>query len=104
PSRDMAAEFASLDIEKSPRQAPRVLDERTAYIMNTILRSVITDGSGRPANRAIDRNDIRGKTGTTNDAADLWFSGFNNDLLATVYIGYDTPSTLGRSEQAATVA
>jgi penicillin-binding protein 1A len=84
--------------------APRVIDERTAYIMNTILRSVITEGSGRPVARAIDRSDLAGKTGTTNDANDLWFSGFNGDIVTTVYVGFDQPQSLGRSEQAATVA
>jgi len=85
--------------------APRVINERAAYIMNTILRSVITDGSGRPANRTMpDREDIHGKTGTTNDANDLWFSGYNGNLVTTVYVGYDQPQTLGKSEQAATVA
>lgn len=85
--------------------APRVINERAAYIMNSILRSVITEGSGRPANRAMpDREDIHGKTGTTNDANDLWFSGFNGNLVTTVYVGYDQPQTLGKSEQAATVA
>lgn len=83
--------------------APRVLDPRTAYIMNTILRSVITDGSGRPAARAIDRSDLAGKTGTTNDANDLWFSGFNGNIVTTVYVGYDQVQSLG-DEQAATVA
>lgn len=85
-------------------QAPRVLDERTAYIMNSILRSVITEGSGRPVARAIKRNDLAGKTGTTNDANDLWFSGFNGDFVTTVYVGFDQPQSLGRQEQAATVA
>ena len=86
--------------------APRVIDERVAYIMNSILRSVITNGSGRPANRAMpDREDIHGKTGTTNDSKDLWFSGFNGNLVTTVYVGYDQPESLGdNSEQAATVA
>jgi penicillin-binding protein 1A len=86
--------------------APRVIDERTAYIMNNILRSVITNGSGRPANRAMpDREDIHGKTGTTNDSMDLWFSGFNGNLVTTVYVGYDQPESLGdNTEQAATVA
>lgn len=83
--------------------APRVIDERTAYIMNTILRSVITEGSGRGVERAINRQDLAGKTGTTNDATDLWFSGFNGDMVTTVYVGYDQPQSLGR-EQAATVA
>lgn len=84
--------------------APRVLDERTAYIMNSILRSVITEGSGRPVARAMKRNDLAGKTGTTNDANDLWFSGFNGEVVTTVYVGFDQPRTLGRYEQAATVA
>lgn len=87
-----------------PNPAEQVIDERVAYIMNSMLRSVITDGSGRPANRAIGRADLAGKTGTTNEAADLWFSGYNGDLLSTVYVGFDQPSSLGRSEQAATVS
>ncbi len=82
----------------------RVLDERTAYIMNTILRSVITEGSGRPVARAIKRSDLAGKTGTTNDANDLWFSGFNGEIVTTVYVGFDQPQSLGRQEQAATVS
>ena len=84
--------------------AEQVIDERVAYIMNSFLRSVITDGSGRPASRAMSRRDLAGKTGTTNDAADLWFTGYNGDLLSTVYVGFDQPASLGRSEQAATVA
>jgi penicillin-binding protein 1A len=88
----------------TPPETERVLDERTAYIMNSILRSVITEGSGRPVARAIKRNDLAGKTGTTNDANDLWFSGFNGDLVTTVYVGFDQPQSLGRHEQAATVA
>lgn len=84
--------------------APRVIDERTAYIMNTILRSVITEGSGRPVSRAMNRQDLAGKTGTTDDAVDLWFSGFNGDLVTTVYVGYDQPESLGQQEQAATVS
>ncbi len=87
----------------APPPAPRVLDERTAYLMNTILRSVITEGSGRPVARAISRNDLAGKTGTTNDANDLWFSGFNGEVITTVYVGFDQPQSLGRQEQAATV-
>jgi penicillin-binding protein 1A len=84
--------------------APRVIDERTAYIMNTILKSVITEGSGRPVSRAMNRSDLAGKTGTTDYAVDLWFSGFNADLVATVYVGYDQPQSLGSQEQAATVS
>ncbi len=84
--------------------APRVINEDVAYIMNTMLRSVITNGSGRRINREIGRSDLAGKTGTTNDNFDLWFSGFNADMVTTVYVGFDDPQTLGRDEQAATVA
>lgn len=84
--------------------APRVIEAGTTYIMNTMLRSVITDGSGRRINREIGRPDLHGKTGTTNDNFDLWFSGYNGDMVTTVYVGFDSPQTLGRDEQAATVA
>jgi penicillin-binding protein 1A len=84
--------------------APRVLDERTAYIMNSILKSVITEGSARSVDRAFERTDLAGKTGTTNDANDLWFSGFNGDIEATVYVGHDQPQSLGSNEQASSVS
>ena len=84
--------------------APRVIDIRTAYVMNTILHSVTTEGSGRAISRNFTRRDLAGKTGTTNDNKDLWFSGFNGDFETTVYVGYDQPEGLGRNEQAATVA
>ena len=84
--------------------APRVIEAGNTYIINTMLRSVITDGSGRRINREIGRPDLHGKTGTTNDNFDLWFSGYNGDMVTTVYVGFDSPQTLGRDEQAATVA
>ena len=105
-AQDVTEQIANDEVpELSPiSPAPRVIDERTAYIMNTMLRSVITEGSGRPVARAIDRSDLAGKTGTTNDAFDLWFSGYNGDIVTTVYVGFDQPQSLGRHEQAATVA
>ncbi len=93
------------DIESAPLPiAGRVIDERAAYIMNSILRSVLIEGSARAVKRAIDRDDLAGKTGTTNDQKDLWFSGFNGNIVTTVYVGYDQPQNLGSSEQAATVS
>src|SRR5690606_23535435 len=105
-AQEVTKQLANVEVpELAPvSPAPRVIDERTAYIMNTILRSVITEGSGRPVARAIKRSDLAGKTGTTNDAFDLWFSGFNGDIVTTVYVGFDQPQSLGRHEQAATVA
>ncbi|SFX32510.1 penicillin-binding protein 1A [Marinospirillum alkaliphilum DSM 21637] len=72
----------------------RVVDPRAVYTMHSILRDVIDDGTGRRA-QALDRGDIRGKTGTTNELHDAWFSGFNRDLVATVWAGFDQPSSTG---------
>ncbi|HTR01077.1 MAG TPA: PBP1A family penicillin-binding protein [Candidatus Acidoferrum sp.] len=83
--------------------APRVLDERTAYIMNSILKAVTTEGSARAVDRSFERTDLAGKTGTTNGPLDLWFSGFNGDVEATVYVGFDQPGNLGDNEQASNV-
>ena len=79
------------------RNAPRIIEERNAYIMNTIMQDVIRIGSAKKA-RALNREDIAGKTGTTNDQKDAWFSGFNPYMTTTVWVGFDSPSTMGRSE------
>lgn len=77
--------------------APRVIEARNAYIMTTLLQDVIRIGSGRQAN-ALNREDIAGKTGTTNEQKDAWFSGFNPNIATTVWVGFDQPSTMGRYE------
>ena len=77
--------------------APRVIEPRNAYIMTTIMQDVIRIGSGKKA-KALNREDIAGKTGTTNDQKDAWFSGFNPNIATTVWVGFDQPSTMGRSE------
>ena len=84
--------------------APRIIDERVAYILNSMLESVITEGSGNRVYRDLNRGDLRGKTGTTNGPQELWFSGFNKDIATTVFVGFDQPEPLGEREQGATVA
>ncbi|MCG8412754.1 MAG: transglycosylase domain-containing protein, partial [Pseudomonadales bacterium] len=84
--------------------APRVIDPRVAYIMNSMLRSVVVEGSGNRVQREIGRGDLMGKTGTTNGPQELWFSGFNRDIATTVFVGFDQPEPLGEREQGATVA
>lgn len=79
------------------RQAQRIIKPESALDMASILRDVIQVGTGRAA-LAIGRDDIGGKTGTTNDARDAWFSGFNGKLVAVAWVGFDQPSTLGRRE------
>lgn len=79
------------------RQAQRILKSQSAYDMANILRDVIVHGTGRAALK-IGRSDIGGKTGTTNDAKDAWFAGFNGKLVTIAWVGFDKPSTLGRRE------
>ena len=73
--------------------APRVIPEDLAFLMNTALRDVVQHGTAKAA-RALNRQDIAGKTGTTNDQVDSWFSGFNGELVATAWIGFDNPKSL----------
>jgi penicillin-binding protein 1A len=83
--------------ESGSRCAGRAITPENAYVMTTMMHDVITSGTGRRA-MALGRNDLAGKTGTTNDYRDAWFSGFNSDLVASVWVGFDHPTTLGRGE------
>lgn len=78
-------------------QAPRILKPRVAYDMADILRDVVQRGTAVRA-KALGRNDIGGKTGTTNEAKDAWFAGFHPTNATVVWMGFDQPSTLGRRE------
>lgn len=80
-----------------PDSPKRAISEQNAFIMTSIMQDVITDGTGRKA-LALKRNDIAGKTGTTNDQKDAWFSGFSPDVVTTVWVGFDQPKTMGRFE------
>ena len=88
---------------QAPAVAERIVDGRTTYILNSILEDVIKKGTGRRA-LALGRADIAGKTGTTNESKDAWFSGYNADYVTTVWTGYDQPESLGRREFGGTVA
>ena len=78
----------------------QVLDPLTAYQITSIMEGVIQRGTGVSI-KAVGKH-LAGKTGTTNDAKDLWFVGFSPDLTVGVFMGYDLPSSLGDSAQAAT--
>jgi len=86
-----------------PVLAEQSIDERTAYIMTSMLQDVIKRGTGRRA-MALGRDDLAGKTGTTNESKDSWFSGYNADYITTVWAGFDQPESLGRNEYGGTVA
>ena len=93
-------ELAQLQLDESKsqyRQAQRILKSSSAYDMANILRDVIQQGTGRAALK-IGRGDIGGKTGTTNEAKDAWFAGFNGKLVTVAWVGFDQPTTLGRRE------
>ncbi|VVN80341.1 Penicillin-binding protein 1A [Pseudomonas fluorescens] len=87
----------------TPAVAERIVDGRTTFILNSMLEDVIKRGTGRRA-LALGRSDIAGKTGTTNESKDAWFSGYNADYVTTVWTGFDQPESLGRREFGGTVA
>ena len=78
--------------------APRVLDARTAFVMDSMLQEVTKTGTAASARAKLGRNDIAGKTGTTNDSHDAWFAGYNPKVVAIAWIGFDKPASLGDRE------
>jgi len=83
--------------------APRVISAQNAYLMDDMMADVIKRGTGRRA-LALNRTDIAGKTGTTNEAKDTWFNGFTRNLVATVWVGFDQERPLGEAEEGARTA
>jgi penicillin-binding protein 1A len=100
PSQDIESDTPTEPLSPS---APRIMDPRTAYLMYSMLQDVIRQGTATRA-RSLERADLAGKTGTTNDQKDAWFTGFNRDLVATAWVGFDQPAPLGRSEFGGTAA
>ncbi len=86
-----------------PRYAERVQDERINFLLTSMMQDVIKRGTGVKA-RSLNRSDLAGKTGTTNDQKDAWFAGFNRDVVTTVWVGFDQPRNLGRREYGGTAA
>jgi penicillin-binding protein 1A len=79
------------------KPAKRIISPQNAYIMNSLLRDVVRYGTGKKA-LSLGRSDLAGKTGTTNDQVDAWFNGFNPELVAISWVGFDSPKSLGRYE------
>lgn len=80
------------------------IDPRVTFITKDILREALSRGSNGRKTKVLNRSDIAGKTGTTNDAISTWFSGFHNDLVTTVWVGTDDFSSLGNNEFGSTIA
>ena len=89
--------------DTKPAFAPRVIEARNCWLMTSITRDVIRKGTGRKA-RVLKRHDLSGKTGTTNEQVDAWFSGFNTRLVTTTWVGFDQSRSLGRRETGARAA
>ena len=89
--------------QRAGEGAERAIDPRNAFIMNSIMRDVVRAGTAARAMK-LGRTDLAGKTGTTNDFIDAWFCGFNPNLVAVAWIGFDQPQTLGRNETGGSAA
>ena len=88
-------------VESQPpllNEAVRAIDARNAFVMNRLLQEITRSGTAARAQRELKRPDLYGKTGTTNDSIDTWFNGFHPSLVAVVWMGYDTPRSLGDRE------
>ncbi|OUU39129.1 MAG: peptidase [Cellvibrionales bacterium TMED49] len=90
-------------IDLTTSQAPQVLDPQTAFIIDSILKDVIQRGTGRKA-KILDREDLGGKTGTTNGPRDAWFSGYSPTIVATAWLGFDDNSIIGKNEYGGSAA
>ena len=88
---------------KAARPAPRVIGAENAWMMNSMMQDVIKAGTARRA-LALKRRDLAGKTGTTNEQRDAWFSGFNANVATTVWVGFDQVQPLGKDETGARAA
>lgn len=95
--------YSEMDVNQQTRYAKRSVDPENIWIMNSILRDVIQHGTGRRA-LELKRKDLSGKTGTTNDQRDAWFSGFNSEVVAIAWVGFDRFLPLGGRETGARAA
>jgi penicillin-binding protein 1A len=86
------------------RLAPRVISPQNAWVMDDMMADVIKRGTGARAGAALHRSDLSGKTGTTNLAVDTWFNGFNRNIVATVWVGFDQERPLGEGEEGSRTA
>jgi len=93
----------ALEAARAQKLAPRAVDPQNAYMMYSMMKDVITRGTGRRA-LELKRSDLAGKTGTTNDQKDAWFSGLNGRVATTVWVGFDQVAPLGRQETGARAA
>jgi len=85
------------DAVASSSPAPRVISRQNAFLIRSMMMDVVRRGTGKKA-MALGRNDLAGKTGTTNEQRDAWFSGYNSEIVTSVWVGFDNHDPLGRFE------
>ncbi len=85
-------------VPKQIQESDRAIDARNAFVMTSLLQEVTRSGTAAKARVVLKRDDIYGKTGTTNDSHDAWFAGYGGNISAVTWIGYDNPKKLGDKE------
>lgn len=90
-------EAPTRNVVARPSNAPQVITEQNAYLVRSMMMDVVRRGTGVKV-MELGRNDLAGKTGTTNEQRDAWFSGFNSELVTSVWVGFDNHDPLGRYE------
>jgi penicillin-binding protein 1A len=96
-STEAGAATDVIEAEVVPQYAPRVISAQNAFIMRSMMREVVQRGTAVRA-KALGRKDIAGKTGTTNDQLDAWFSGYNDQVVTTSWVGFDNQRSMGNRE------
>jgi penicillin-binding protein 1A len=100
---DRGNPLALAEPRRSGDEALRVIDERNAFIMDNMMQEVTRSGTAARAAR-LNRGDLAGKTGTTNEFVDAWFAGYQPSLVAVSWVGFDQPRTLGKNQTGGVVA
>jgi penicillin-binding protein 1A len=100
---DRGNPVALADPRRAGDEGLRVLDARNAFIMDNMMQDVTRSGTAARAAR-LGRGDLAGKTGTTNEFVDAWFSGYQPSLVAISWVGFDQPKTLGKNQTGGVVA
>ena len=97
-------EMEDSDVKPEIRQAERIMNERTVFLIDNILQDVTARGTAYKAGSTLKRWDIAGKTGTTNNSIDAWFSGYHPNIVTTTWMGFDNNTSLGAREYGGTAA
>jgi penicillin-binding protein 1A len=92
------------ELYPTQRAAPRIISPQNAYLIGDMMWDVVRRGTGNRAKVQLQRNDLAGKTGTTNDGRDLWFVGFNANIVGASWVGFDQFRPLGKYEQGSSAA